>query len=182
MSQQANKYLEECKEILLSEGFFSRAINPHISYGFPSKGSTSRNSKTIGQAWTTKDGKAVFISPALFTKDNHIQIIGVLIHELIHIELPKAGHKAPFKRRALELGLTGKMTATTVSDGLRDRLNSLPFPPQPVLPIDPSAHKKQGTRLIKLECECGRILRVSRKVGEEGGIICGLCDSIFMEI
>lgn len=34
---------------------------------------------------------------------------------------------------------------------------------------------------VKLGCDCGRLVRVSRKTNEEGPIVCGLCGSDFID-
>jgi hypothetical protein len=39
--------------------------------------------------------------------------------------------------------------------------------------------KSRNCRLVKAVCDCGRIIRLSRKVFEEGDIVCDLCGSRF---
>lgn len=134
-----------------------------VSVGFPAR--TIR--KTIGQCWATKaseDGKTshLFISPLL---DNGVQVLGVLAHELIHCdddcESQHAGH---FRKVATAFGLTGKMTATTVGEDLepvlKDMLSELGEYPHVKLNLGEMGIKKQGTRMLKVECseadcECG---------------------------
>lgn len=42
--------------------------------------------------------------------------------------------------------------------------------------------KAKSRNNVKTECDCGRILRMSRKVLEEGSVVCGLCDAPFSEV
>src|SRR5688572_6260631 len=84
-----------------------------VSIGWPKGGR-----KRIGECWsdTASSDKhhEIFISPQLGERAMGTRILGVLAHELAHavVGIP-AGHKAPFKKCALAIGLTGKMTATT---------------------------------------------------------------------
>lgn len=41
--------------------------------------------------------------------------------------------------------------------------------------------KTKGRQAVRLECGCGRILRVSRTTADEGGIRCDLCRSLFVD-
>lgn len=134
-----------------------------VSVGFPAR--TIR--KTIGQCWATKaseDGKTshLFISPLL---DDAVKVLGVLAHELIHCdddcESQHAGH---FRKVATAFGLTGKMTATEVGEDLepvlKDMLTELGDYPHVKLNLGAMGIKKQGTRMLKVECteaecECG---------------------------
>src|SRR5271157_1450138 len=98
----------------LTDGLFkhhAESVPPvRISVGF-SIGGKAR--KAIGSCWDPKaadDGiSQIYISPVL---NDSIQVLETLVHELIHAILPNDGHRAPFKRIALKVGLTGKMTAT----------------------------------------------------------------------
>lgn len=133
-----------------------------VSVGFP-----YASKKAIGQHWASravKDGKnQVFVSPVI---DCPVRALDILVHELIHAIVPDAGHGKPFKRIALAVGLTGKMTATVAGEELAKRLNALseklgPFPQSAIVPGE-STRKKQTTRMIKCECsECGYIARTS---------------------
>jgi hypothetical protein len=134
--------------------------NLHVSVGFPSRGGLSqKGSKTIGECW------------------NGCCSADVLVHELIHAALPKGtGHKGPFKRAMLALGLTGKPTATTAGPELTERLNGLlseigPYP-HPALTHQNTA-KKQTTRMLKALCPlCGYTIRLTQKWAEVGMPTC----------
>lgn len=88
-----------------------------ISVRFP-RGSR----KAIGQAWpagTAADGKThhILISPILGNEDI-VNLLQVVLHECIHVAVGnKHGHGGEFKRVARAVGLEGKLTATTVSEG-----------------------------------------------------------------
>lgn len=151
-----------------------------ISCGWPSSralASASSKSRTIGQCWPLElsaDGTAeVFISPAIA---DTAQVAHVLTHELIHAADNCAnGHKAKFRKIALRLGLTGKMTATTAGPELAERLNALckPLGNYPHARLDLSKVKKQGTRMLKLECpECGYTVRTTQKWLDIGAPVC----------
>jgi hypothetical protein len=145
-----------------------------VSCGFP-KGSRGGR-KAIGQAWTSacsQDGTfELFVSPVL-SGDDPVTVLGVLVHEVVHTVVGlAAGHKSPFKRLAEEIGLTGKMTATYPGEDLSEYLGHLSrhlgrYPHGSLIPG--AGMKKDGTRLVKLECPgCGYILRTTAKWIETG--------------
>lgn len=140
-----------------------------VSVGWP-RGSHGKG-RAIGQCWSVEassDGHAeIFVSPELGEKAGSVKIMGVLAHELAHaIVGTEVGHKAPFKRCAEAVGLTGKMTAT--EEGPEFTAFAEAFiakrGPYPAGTLSLNARKKQGTRLLKCECaECGYTVRVTRR-------------------
>jgi hypothetical protein len=134
-----------------------------VSVGWPSSKATSRKHRTIGECWkrqTAADGVSqIFISPTLGGEE---QVLGTLIHELIHAwDNGESGHKGNvsksegFKGKAVAVGLTGKMTATTVGTELMPKLTAIAekIGDYPHSPISPTAKGKvQGTRMIKVQC------------------------------
>ena len=148
-----------------------------VSTGFPSVRALSDRNRAIGQCWppdSSADGSVhVFISPVL---GDASRVADVLIHELCHAALPKdVGHKGAFKRLAVSLGLTGKMTATDAGPELKKKLTGVlkTLGPYPHAMLDPkkSPVKKQGTRLLKVEATdcCKYVARITRKwVDAEG--------------
>lgn len=165
--------------------------NVRVSIGWP-RGSHGKG-RAIGQCWgdTASSDKhhEIFVSPELGEKAASIQILGVLAHELAHATVGLAsGHKAPFKKCALAIGLTGKMTATTESPEFiawaKTVIKTLGDYPAGRLSL--AGRKKQSTRLLKCECEtCGYNVRVTRKwVESSGAPICPtdevsmICDAI----
>ena len=138
-----------------------------ISVGFP-KGSRGGR-KSIGQCWDPSASKdkhhEIFISPILNDED----CAHVLLHELIHASVGlEAGHKAPFKKLAVAVGLEGKMTATVAGEDLKQDikgwLNKLPpFPGAPMKDYTGGA-SKPGSRLLKGCCpSCGYTVRITQK-------------------
>lgn len=77
------------------------------------------HANAIGQCWcptVSKNGTTnIFICP---TRDEAVDVLQILLHELIHAAVGIAcGHKGAFRFVAKALGLEGKMTATYVSPG-----------------------------------------------------------------
>jgi len=88
-----------------------------VSVGFP-KGAF-KNQPSIGECWdpSVSDNNItnMFISPVM---DDLHQILGVLLHEMVHAAVGlKCKHTGEFRRVARALGLEGKLTATFVSEG-----------------------------------------------------------------
>ena len=99
-----------------------------ISCGWPSQNGRARHNRVIGECWKVEPSAVgrpeIFVSPMLA---DSIEVGAVLVHELMHAAHPDAGHKgaSKFKRAALALGLTGRMTATSPGDQLRHDLVAL---------------------------------------------------------
>lgn len=139
-----------------------------VSVGFP--GTNAR--KRVGECWVasaTAGGiNQMFISPL---KDDPIEVLGILVHELIHAaDNCASGHTGFFSQVAKSVGLIGKMTATQVGEDLavvlKDIADELGPYPHIKLNMGQSTHKKQTTRLIKVQCndpECGMPMRVTSK-------------------
>ena len=141
-----------------------------LSCGFPGGRS---GKKAIGQYWHASACMdavpQVFISPVI---DNPVRALDVLVHELVHACTPGDGHKKSFKRLALALGLTGKMTATVAGPELESSLKGLVerLGAYPHAAINLADRKKQSTRLNKVKCEsCGYTVRVTKKWLESSG-------------
>ena len=143
-----------------------------VTVGFP--GGRGPKTKTIGQCWSTgavADGVAtVFISPVLA---DPVIILSTLVHELVHAaDDCKSGHRARFAAIARAVGLTGKMTSTVATDALAARLTAMA---ESIGPMDHGAInprvgvKTQTTRMLKVECECGCVLRMTRRWLDEAG-------------
>jgi hypothetical protein len=151
-----------------------------VSIGFP-KGSGSGNSTKIGQCWapaaSADSYSEIFVSPEL---NDGARIMGVLAHELVHATVGcEAGHKAPFKRCAETIGLTGKMTATTETTEFNAWATTVMarIGAYPAGGMITGGRKKQSTRLLKCECtDCGYTARVSAKWVAEGTPICPIDD------
>lgn len=158
----------------------------HVSVGWPSTGGTGKagGSKAIGQCWcgtASADGAPhVFISPLL---GEPLTALETLVHELAHAAVgTKAKHGPVFKRAAMALGLEGKATSTFAGAMLKERLAALAehLGPYPHAPLSlPDKESKQSTRLLKAECGCGYIIRVTRKWVDQSGLPTCACGGEF---
>ncbi len=146
--------------------------------GWPSRSARPGKKQRIGECWpadTSDDGHCeVFISPIL---SDPVEVGETLVHELVHTAMESGvGHKAPFRKAALAIGLEGKMTATNAGEELVDRLRVLTKGigdyPHAKISVHPD-DKKQGTRMLKLLCpECGYLARTTKKWIEMGTPTC----------
>jgi len=166
--------------------------NIRVSCGFPSqRGLNGVRNQRIGECWADTDSKdgsfEIFVSPTLA---NAMRVAGAVAHELIHASVGlAAGHQKPFKRVALAIGLTGKMSATQEGDAFKRALEPIleGLGPYPHAELDArkrarlnggppltSGPKKQGTRLLKAMCPlCNYTVRVTKKwVDEMGPPLC----------
>jgi hypothetical protein len=85
-----------------------------LGCGWPRGGKAEVIGQCFGKTWTGDETTHIFISP---TQANDIEVLAILAHELVHAAVGcEEGHKGRFKKVARELGLEGKLTATTVSE------------------------------------------------------------------
>lgn len=152
-----------------------------VSWGFPSRGALRGKKQRIGECWdatATRDAhNEIFVHPTLADHaEPGLQILAVLAHELCHAAVGcTAGHKGPFRRAALSIGLEGKMTSTTPGEAFKQSATPIlaalgPFPTSGLDPSKDATRKKQSTRLIKCECEaCHMVVRVAKKWLNEVG-------------
>ena len=156
-------------------------MNVKATCGFPSRGALSARKRTVGQCWDTTQSAVnvfeTFVSPIMA---DSTEVLAILAHEMVHATVGlKCGHKKPFKQCATDIGLEGKMTATTPSDtfkqfaaGVVKEIGEYPHGAlNPALKLT-----KQSTRLIKCECaECGYTVRAARSwLDSAGAPICPL--------
>lgn len=153
-----------------------------IGVGFTSKG---LRSKRIGECWATDastDGAAaIFVHPRLI---DPLEVAATVAHELIHASVgQEAKHGPVFKRAALAIGLTGKMTATEAGPEFVERIGPVlaDLGPYPHAALSPkggtSTGPKQTTRMLKVECACGFTVRMARSwIDDVGTPICPRCD------
>jgi hypothetical protein len=162
-----------------------------VSVGWP--GGNGRKNSVIGQCWhkdASADGIAqIFVSPVL---DDAVRVLDVLAHEIVHaIDENASGHKGNFARIAKAIGLEGKMTATVAGEGLKECLTAIAadlgdYPHGALLKPGEGADgpKKQGTRMLKVECAegSGYIVRMTRKwLDEFGAPKCPCHDEVMAE-
>jgi hypothetical protein len=156
-----------------------------VSVGFCS---TGRKSRRIGECWSdtaSADGHhEIFLKPEL---PDAMMALDVLAHELVHAAVGvQHGHKEPFKRVALAIGLTGKMRSTVAGPALMAKLEAMhsklgAFPYAPL--VGDNGRKKQSTRMIACKCSaCGYKASTTRKwIDEAGTPICPACNEPTVE-
>lgn len=157
-----------------------------ISIGFPKH---SRGGKAIAVCFVkeaSSDGvNEIFINPEI---DDPIEVMEAMAHELIHaVDNGESGHQHFFALMARKLGLDGKLTSTHAGDALRKTLEEYAqllgeFPHNKM--VMDKAHKKDGTRQLKVQChrsDCGFLFRTSAsqrsKLGLSGESTCPACQS-----
>ena len=163
-----------------------------VACGFPIGYRGSRSGKvTLGQAFDpsiSADGTfEVFINPIL---DRPLDVLAVLAHELAHVWSGiQCGHRGEFARVARGIDLVGPLTSTAAGSWLSNELTDIAqiLGAYPHAKIDPNSRKKQGTRLLKLQCsDCGWTARVSalqanRLHGLSACPVCGKYETLKLE-
>lgn len=166
---------------LMEEHDCPEFVDPLVSVGW-AKGARggSKGFKTIGQCWNKsqsgdKERSHIFISPEL---ELPFEVLHTLLHEMVHASVgTSCGHRGPFRKLAVAVGLTGKMTATIpgkdLTETLHKMLEGMDEFPHPGLNGDTGG--KKGSRLLKVWCRsCGCITRMTRMWLEHPGPpICG---------
>lgn len=177
--------VEEMRGWFLTAGYPLPPNTLRVSVGFPSRAALSRSKQRIGECWSPEasaDGSIhLLISPVI---GDITRAADVLLHELCHAAVgTDAKHGAAFKRCAIALGLTGKMTATVATPELVERITKVvstlgEYPHSALAPLAKDL-KKQTTRLVKVFCEKDDyILRGSRATLEKGIPSCPLCNNL----
>ncbi|CAK9253390.1 unnamed protein product [Sphagnum jensenii] len=120
----------------------------------------------------------IYIRP---DKDDPVEVLGILVHELIHTLLPPTvKHGKPFRDIALLIGLQGKMRQTTptllLTEKLKTIASNLGNLPHAKLNFISSveAPKKQAKKWLKAECgkSCGYSVRITSKWAKIGLPLC----------
>ena len=165
------EYLTKASKLLNSQVFKQHGYevpkDVKISCSWSPSGNAGQKSRTLGTCFPRALSKAgvneINISPSL---DDSIRVLDVLTHELIHaIDDCKSGHKGLFRKIALDVGLTGKMTATVAGEELTEQLEAISkkLGKYPHAQVDLSTRKKQTVRNIKVSCNsCEFSFRTSR--------------------
>jgi hypothetical protein len=159
-----------------------------ISCGFPSKNPLGNKKRRIGECWSDKAsaGKVfeIFVSPVL---NNPAEVLDTLVHEVVHATVGlEAGHKAPFVRMAKSVGLTeGKPTQAAAGPELLQRINgwAKELGDYPHDRLDKMVTLKKAPdkcRLLKAACECGCIIRITRKCMDSPGLPTCACGGEFV--
>ena len=158
-----------------------------VACGWPSRSALAGRNRRIGEAWSERcsaDGThETFLSPVLA---DPVEVGAVLVHELVHHAVGvEHGHKGPFRRCALAMGLEGSMRATTAGAALRERLHALaegigPYPHAALQGGE--GRRKQSTRMLRVVCDaCGCLARMTRQwIDMAGPPTCG-CGGTMLE-
>lgn len=157
---------------------------PRVRYGVAPLNESKRGAKhtTLGVCYNAKLSDdhtyEVWIDASV---DDARTAFATMVHEIVHaVDELKNGHRAPFKKIAERVGLTGNMTATTMTDEtwrdikpLVDRLG--PYPHAALNTRKPA--KKQSTRQKKFYCPVTQYkVYMSRgQYHEYGSPICPCC-------
>ncbi len=144
--------------------------------------STGKRGRMAGECWhpeSSDDQHFEVMIRADMAKS--MEVLGVLVHELIHTLLPPSvKHGKAFRDIALRVGLEGQMRQTTPTPLLAERLqaiaNNLGALPHARLNFlnNVEAKKKQRARMLKAECgaSCGYTIRLATKWAKAGLPIC----------
>jgi hypothetical protein len=162
---------------------YSIPSNIRFAIAFPS---TGRRGARVGECWhadTSEDGNFELIIRADIAEP--VEVLGVLVHELVHAVIPvDAGHGKLYREAAIKIGLTGKMREAMPNGLLRDKLltvaEALGPLPHARLNIERGRDnkgpadraKKQGTRMLKASCKdesCPYVVRVAATPAREIG-------------
>lgn len=164
-TEELRPYFDRCR--------YPLPKNIRFAIGFPS---TGRKGNRVGECWhssTSADGHfEIFIRA---DQSDPRVVLGVLVHELVHIVVPiDAKHGKRYRDAALKIGLTGKMVHAMPGILLQKRLDELAETlgrlPHARLNIElgadnrgPADRKKPGASYHKAECGaegCGFYVRV----------------------
>lgn len=165
-------------------------IRPHFQakgYSIPDNirmsCSLTGRKKAIGIIYSSEASEdsthEIFISPTI---SDSSRVVDILIHELAHAVVGlHNGHNKTFGKCVNAVGLTGKLTATTASEELKQTIAQwlTVVGEYPHATLSNSGIKKQGTRLIKCECaSCGYTVRLAKKWLDIGSPRCPNTDCL----
>jgi hypothetical protein len=139
--------------------------------------SLTRKSKVVGLCYPSDaSGDQTFEILVRIDQDDPAMVAAILAHELTHAAVGlEHGHKGEFKRVARALGFKGKLTQCDPGEDFLEEVAPIlakagPFPHAALNYDHSSGPKKQGTRLIKVQCDsCEFVVRQTRKWLDEVG-------------
>jgi hypothetical protein len=175
--------MQEFRIIFFTKGY-TVPEKVRISIGFPR--GMHGGKKAIGQCWSHKassDGYyEIFASPELGNDGKPkpsatADMLETVAHEMVHATVgTECGHKGAFRICAMTVGFEGPMTHTPAGPGMKAHIAAIvaKLGEYPAGALNAAMRKKQGTRLIKCQCdECDYTARVTRKwIAEAGTPIC----------
>jgi hypothetical protein len=146
-----------------------------FAIAFPS---TGRKGNRVGECWhSSTSADAHFEIFIRADQSEPEKVLGVLVHELVHVVVPvEAKHGKLYRAAAVKIGLQGKMVHAMPGELLQKRLDDLAATLGPLpharLNIERGAdnrgpadrEKKQKARMLKAECEaegCPYVVRVA---------------------
>lgn len=152
-----------------------RLAKYRLTCGWPCKQALSRRNRRIGEchgSQSSKDGThEIFISPSI---DDQLEVAGTVAHEMVHVVAGiEAQHKGKFLSVARHIGLTkGKPTSAMPGERLNDQIKKIleplgAYPHSALVPVGKT--KTSNPSSVRLECECGCRVTISRKMLEEYG-------------
>ena len=171
-------------EMFASKGYKERPKKMRFSCSLPSRGAFSEARKVVGQCWSEEASDdqtiEILISPTL---GNALDAASTLVHELVHVYVGiECGNGRIFRKCAVAVGLTGKMTETHATPELQEFLNKcineLGEYPHAKLSNSNHTKKKQVNRYLKLVCSDGHpefYVRATEKMLKSGTPLCGVC-------
>ena len=173
-----------CILLFADKGYKDRPKKIRFSCSLPSRGAFSETRRVLGQCWSEEasDDQTIEILISQ-TIGDALEAATTLVHELVHAYVGvECGHGRIFRKCAIAVGLTGKMTDTQATPELEKFLNKcideLGEYPHASLNSTKPKTKKQGTRQLKLVCKQDHedfIVRCSQKTIDIGVPLCGLC-------
>lgn len=153
--------------------------NIRCGISFTSGGKRGRMSGECWHAQASDDRHyEIFIR---IDKDDPVEVLAILVHELIHTLLPPdAKHGKEFRDIALRVGLKGQMRHTIPVPILTERLQTIAanLGPLPHRKLNYAATsdvpKKQAKKWLRAECSasCGYSIRITAKWAKVGLPVC----------
>ena len=181
LSRMADKI---CCELFARKGYKDRPKKIRFSCSLPSRGAFSEARRVVGQCWSEEASDdqtiEILISPTL---GNALDAANTLVHELVHAYVGvECGHGRIFRKCAIAVGLTGKMTDTQATPELEEFLNKcideLGEYPHASQNSSKPTKKKQVNRYLKLVCSDEHpefYVRATEKMLKSGVPLCGIC-------
>jgi len=163
-------YLEKAKDIISKSLFKPKGYKvPKVvlSCSWSTKGNRSSklngDSSVLGQCFRKANSESginhITITPNMdgTTLKGTQKVLMVLVHELVHaVDDCESGHGEAFKRCAISVGLTGKMTATIATDWLNDYFKNSVISKLGLFPHHKltAGGRPDNVRNLKVSCDC----------------------------
>lgn len=166
-----------------------------IAVGFPSRKKSGKH-LVVGQCAfdCIADhgggfGAENLITVTLIQGDSLVDSLATLLHEMIHASLdPEVKHGREFQQVCQRVGLQKPWTATEPNAELRNNLRAIVvqlegdlgyIPVGKYIPPPPKPKRKTTRKKMGCSCVPQRTFTASRKLREQGTLICGVCKERF---